>query len=85
MAKVTSKLTAEQARDKFPNVVGASHIVGAECFGDHVAILDMGRGAKAVMVNGKWEACCPSRKFAMAQVEHHLAMVAKHLSPSVRC
>lgn len=85
MAKITARLNAEQARDKFPDVVGAGYIQGAELFGDHVAILDMGRGAKAVMVNGKWEACCPSRKFAMLQVETQLRIVARHLSGEIRC
>lgn len=85
MAKVTKKLTAEQAREMFPWVVGQSHIVGADIFGDHAVILNMGRGAHAVIVNGKWEGCCPTRAYAMKRVDGELAIVAKHLSGSVRC
>ena len=85
MAKVTAKLNAEQARAKFPSVKGQSSIAGAKMFGDHVALLDMGRGAKAVIVNGNWVCCCPSEKFAMVQVERALAVNARHLSGEVRC
>ena len=85
MAKVTAKLNADQAREKFPNVKGQAHIQGAKLFGDHVALLDMGRGAKAVIVNGNWNCCCPSEKFAMVQIEAQLRIVAKHLSGTVRC
>lgn len=84
MAKVTAKLDAAQAQAKFPDVKGLAYIRGAKLFGDHVALLDMGRGAKAVMVNGKWDCCCPSEKFAMVQVETALRIVAKHLSGTVR-
>lgn len=85
MAKVTARLNADEARAKFPNAKGQAHIAGAKLFGDHVALLDMGRGAKAVIVNGNWDCCCPSEKFAMIQVEVALRVVARHLDGSVRC
>jgi hypothetical protein len=85
MPKVTAKLTAEQAREMFPWIVGQAHIVSAERFGDHAAIVNMGRGAHAVIVNGRWEGCSPTRKYALANVARHLELVAKHLSGSVRC
>lgn len=46
MAKVTAKLDAAQAQAKFPDVKGLAHIRGAKLFGDHVALLDMGRGGQ---------------------------------------
>lgn len=85
MAKVTAKLDTVQARAAFPNIKGLDHVVSAERFGDHLAIVNMGRGAHAVILNGNWEGCCPSRKFAMALVDKLAAVVAKHLSASVRC
>lgn len=85
MAKVTKRLTETEAREKFAHIKGANQIQGAEMFGDHVAILDFGRGAKAVVTNGNWVCCCPQRKFAMVQVETQLRIVARHLDGTVRC
>lgn len=85
MAKVTAKLDATQAQAKFPWIVGQAHIVGADLFGDHAAIVNMGRGAHAVIINGKWEGCSPTRAYAMKRVDGELAIVAKHLSGTVRC
>jgi hypothetical protein len=84
MPKVTAKLTAEQARAAFPWIVGLSSIVSAERFGDHAVIVNMGKGAHAVLINGKWEGCCPTRKYALAKVARHLEIVANCLSGSVR-
>ena len=84
MAKVTARLTATEAREAFPNIKGLDQIVSAERFGDHLAIVNMGRGAHAVMLNGNWEGCCPSRKFAMALVDKLADVVARHLSGTVR-
>jgi hypothetical protein len=83
MAKVTAKLNAAQATEKFSNIKGT--IMGAKLFGDHVALLDMGRGAKAVIINGNMDCCCPNATMAMVQVERALRIVAKHLSGTVRC
>lgn len=84
MAKVTKVLTADEARAAFPWIVGLAHITGAEHFGDHATIVGMGRGAHAIIINGKWEGCCPTRKYAMKRVDQELAIVAKHLSPFTR-
>lgn len=84
MPKVTAKLNAEQAREMFPWIVGQQHIVSAEQFGDHAVIVNMGRGAHAVIINGKWEGCSPTRKYALANVARHLEIVAKYLNPSTR-
>ncbi len=84
MPKVTAKLTADQARAMFPWIVGQSHIVSAEQFGDHAAVVNMGRGAHAVIVNGKWVGHCPTRAYALKRVEGELALVAKYLNPSTR-
>lgn len=83
--KATAKLTADEARAAFPWIVGQSSIVSAERFGDHAAIVNMGRAAHAVIVNDKWEGCCPTRKYALAHVARHLEIVAKYLSGTVRC
>lgn len=85
MATITKKLTADEARAMFPWIVGQSHIVSAQLFGDHAAIVNMGRGAHAVIINGKWEGCSPTAKYARANVDRHLAVVAKHLSAETRC
>lgn len=83
--KITAKLTADEARAAFPWIVGQDHIASAERYGDHAAIVNMGKGAHAVIINGKWEGCSPTRKYALANVKRHLEIVAKHLSGSVRC
>ncbi len=82
--KPTKILTADETRAMFPWIVGQQHIAGAQCFGDHAAIVNMGRGAHAVIVNGKWEGCSPTFAYARKNVARHLEIVAKHLSGSVR-
>jgi hypothetical protein len=56
MLKVTAKLNAAEARNAYPWIVGQSHIVGAEQYGAH-----------AVIINGKWVGCCPTRGYALAK------------------
>jgi hypothetical protein len=84
MPKVTAKLDAAQARAAFPWIVGQSHIVSAERYGGHCAIVNMGRGAHAVIVNGNWLGCCPTRAYALKRVAQELEIVAKYLSGAVR-
>ena len=84
MSKPTAKLTAEQARDKFPKIVPAHAVASAELFGDHVAIVSMGRGAHVVMFNGNWSGCCPTRKHALRLADQFVAEVTRRLSGSVR-
>lgn len=83
--KITAKLTADEARAAFPWIVGQTHIMGAKRYGDHAAIVNMGKGAHAVIINGKWEGCSPTAKYAEANVKRRLEIVAKHLSGTVRC
>lgn len=84
MLKVTAKLTAEQAREMFPWVRRQRHIVSAEQFGAHAAIINMGRGVHAVIVNGCWEGYCQTREDALSVVAWRLEIAARHLSNTVR-
>lgn len=59
------KLDGNQARARFPFVVGP--VLGAEIY-ELGAIVLQGRGAWAVIVDDKYEGCCPNRQYALARI-----------------
>ena len=60
--QVLQTLDSQATRAMFPNIKGPVEM--CEIFDNNVTIVRMAFNAWAVMVDGQWRGCCPSRRHA---------------------